>query len=94
MKLEQHFPKSHSHSHHALMVGCLFICCAILEPPICAAAIYTETDNRREQWVWGGWNVGPYDVPRPPELSPLDSAQARRASKQSTPACGAQPKLS
>jgi len=56
--------------------------------------IYTETDNRREQWVWGGWNVGPYNVPRPPELSPLDSAQARRASQQSTPAGGAQPKLS
>jgi hypothetical protein len=66
---------------------------AILEPPICPAVIYNETDNRREQWVWGGWNVGPYDVPRPPELSPLDSAQARRAVKQSTPASGAQSKL-
>jgi hypothetical protein len=62
-------------------------------PPICAAVIYTETDNRREQWVWGGWNVAPDDVLRPPELSPLDSAQARRAVKQSTPADRAEVKL-
>jgi hypothetical protein len=65
----------------------------IMRPAICPAVIYNETDNRREQWVWGGWNVGPYDVPRPPELSPLDSAQSRRAVKQSTPAGGPQPKL-
>ena len=62
-------------------------------PAICAAVIYTETDNRREQWVWGGWNVAPDDVARPPELSPLDSAQARRAVKHLAPAGGAQPKL-
>ena len=70
-------------------------CCSwvIMGPPICTAVIYTETDNRRESWTAGGWNLSDDDVPRPPELSPLDSAQARRASKQSTPACGAQPEL-
>jgi len=56
--------------------------------------IYNETDNRREAWTAGGWNLADDDVPRPPELSPLDSAQARRASKHLSPAGGAQPKLS
>jgi len=44
--------------------------------------IYTKTDNRREQWVWGSWIVGPDNVPRPPELSPLElcaSAAIRQA---------------
>jgi len=40
--------------------------------------VFTETDNRREQWVWGGWYVGPDDVARPREPDPLSSAQARR----------------
>jgi hypothetical protein len=48
---------------------------------------WNEKDRGREQWVWGGWNVGPDDdTPRPPELSPLDSAQARRAVKHLAPA--------
>jgi len=54
---------------------------------------WNEKDRGREQWATGGWNLSDDDVHRPPELSPLDSAQARRAVKQSTPAGTAQPKL-
>jgi hypothetical protein len=78
---------------HLLPRGLELLACAILEPPMCPAVTYTETDNRRESWTAGGWNLSDDDVPRPPELSPLDSAQARRAVKQSTPAGGPQPKL-
>jgi hypothetical protein len=55
---------------------------------------WSEKVRGREQWVWGGWTIGPDDdVPRPPELSPLDFAQAQRAVKHSAPAGTAQPKL-
>jgi hypothetical protein len=41
--------------------------------------IYTEADNRRESWIAGGWNIrADDDAPRPPEVDPLSSAQARR----------------
>jgi hypothetical protein len=39
-----------------------------------------EQQHRRESWTVNGWNIGQDDdCPRPPELSPLDSAQSRRA---------------
>ena len=41
--------------------------------------IYTEQHNRRETWVWGGWNLTDDDTPHPPEPDPLASAQSRRA---------------
>jgi hypothetical protein len=41
--------------------------------------IYTEADNRRESWIAGGWNIRADDAPRPHEVDPLSSAQARRA---------------
>jgi hypothetical protein len=41
--------------------------------------IYTEADNRRESWIAGGWNIrADDDAPRPHEVDPLSSAQARR----------------
>jgi len=43
----------------------------------------TETDHKREQYINGGWNLAADDdVPRPPELDPMSSAQARRAAAQ------------
>jgi hypothetical protein len=54
---------------------------------------HTEHTNRRECYEWGGWYLADDDVPQRPELSPLNSAQARRAWKQSTPTRSAQPKL-
>ena len=40
--------------------------------------------HRREAWIYGGWNVGvDDDAPRPPEPSPMASAQARRAWRDS-----------
>jgi hypothetical protein len=35
-------------------------------------------DERREQYSWAGWSVDD-DEPKPPELDPMASAQARRA---------------
>ncbi len=53
--------------------------------------IYTEADNRRESWIAGGWNIrADDDAPRPPEVDPLSSAQARRYWRQSSPADTAQ----
>lgn len=52
--------------------------------------IYTEADNRRESWTAGGWNLADDDAPRPPEVDPLSSAQARRYWLQSAPASGDQ----
>jgi hypothetical protein len=46
---------------------------------------WTESDHRREQWVYGGWNVGDDDAPKPPEPDPLSSAQSRRFWLQSAP---------
>jgi len=45
-----------------------------------------EAINRREAYTWGGWNLADDDTPKPPELSPLTSAQARRAWRSSAPA--------
>lgn len=43
----------------------------------------TEQHNRRETWVWGGWNLADDDdTPAPPEPDSLASAQSRRAWKQ------------
>ena len=47
--------------------------------------IYTQADNRREQWVYGGWNVGDDDAPRRPEPDALSSAQSRRYWKACEP---------
>jgi hypothetical protein len=32
----------------------------------------------RESYIHGGWNLADDDAPRPPEVDPLSSAQARR----------------
>ncbi len=45
-----------------------------------------DTINRREAYTWGGWNLADDDTPKPPELSPLTSAQARRAWRTSASA--------
>ena len=42
----------------------------------------TELDSRREQWVYGGWNIG--------EPDPMASAQSKRFWAQLTPADGPQ----
>ncbi|MEN9767011.1 MAG: hypothetical protein RLZZ32_971 [Cyanobacteriota bacterium] len=36
---------------------------------------------RRESWIRGGWNLTDDDVPNVPELTPIDSPQARRAQR-------------
>jgi hypothetical protein len=41
------------------------------------ALSYSEI-QRRETYSMGGWNLADDDTPRPPEMSPLDSAQCRR----------------
>lgn len=49
---------------------------------------WTEDDYRRECWTAGGWNLADPvddDAPRPPELSPLASAQSRRAWREDEP---------
>ena len=52
-------------------------------PPIYSAMVFTETDNRRRETC----NLAADDdTPKPPELSPLSSAQARRAWRESAPA--------
>jgi hypothetical protein len=39
-----------------------------------------QDQHRRERFTVNGWNLGQDDdSPRPPEVSPLDSGQARRA---------------
>ena len=43
---------------------------------------FTELDRRREQWVYGGWNIG--------EPDPMASAQSKRFWAQLTPADGPQ----
>lgn len=40
---------------------------------------WTTEQHRRESWIRGNWNLTDDDVPRPPEPSPLSSAQSRRA---------------
>jgi len=40
---------------------------------------WTAEQQRRECWIRGNWNLADDDEPRPPELSPLASGQARRA---------------
>ena len=40
---------------------------------------WSEQEHRRESFIHGGWNLADDDTPRPPELSPLASAQSRRA---------------
>lgn len=42
--------------------------------------------DRREQWTWAGWHLMDDDTPKPPELSPLASAQSRRAWRLREPA--------
>ena len=61
--------------------------------PIYSVMVFTETDNRRETWTAGGWNLADDDVTRRPEPDPLASAQSRRAWRESAPAGTAQPKL-
>jgi hypothetical protein len=43
--------------------------------------ISTAEIHRRECYSLGGWNLTDDDSPRPPEVSPLDSAQCRRWAK-------------
>ena len=45
---------------------------------------WSEQEHRRECFVNGGWNLVDDDTPRPPELSPLASAQSRRAWREET----------
>jgi hypothetical protein len=40
---------------------------------------WTAEQQRRESWIYGNWNPTDDDTPRPPEPSPLSSAQSRRA---------------
>jgi hypothetical protein len=40
---------------------------------------WTAEQQRRECWIRGNWNLTDDDEPRPPELSPLASGQAKRA---------------
>jgi hypothetical protein len=45
----------------------------------------------REKYTTGGWNISPEiddDTPKPPEPSPLDSAQSRRAAALLSPLAG------
>lgn len=50
---------------------------------------FSDHDHQRECWVAGGWDLCDDDCPRPPELSPLDSAQRKRWVKsQSMPPAG------
>ena len=65
----------------------LFVGSVIMREAICNAVIYTEAHDCREQWTWGGWNLATDDdAPRPPEPSPMASAQSRRAWRQLAPA--------
>jgi hypothetical protein len=43
---------------------------------------FSQADHQRERYIYGGWNFADDDTPKPPELSPLDSAQSRRAARQ------------
>jgi hypothetical protein len=55
-------------------------------------AALTDSDRRNAERIASGWWPDD-DVPRPPELSPLCSAQARRAWKQLTPGSSSQAQL-
>jgi hypothetical protein len=55
-------------------------------------AALTDSDRRNAERIASGWWPDD-DVPRPPELSPLSSAQARRAWKQSAPGSSSQAQL-
>jgi len=46
---------------------------------------FSHADHQRERYIYGGWNIADDDTPKPPEVSPLDSAQSRRAARQNTP---------
>jgi len=39
----------------------------------------TQDQLRRESWIFSGWGGADDDVPTVPDLSPMSSAQARRA---------------
>jgi hypothetical protein len=52
--------------------------------------VFTDSDTRRESYIHGGWNLADDDAPRPPDVDPLASAQARRYWLQSSPAAGHQ----
>jgi len=43
---------------------------------------FSQADHQRERYIYGGWNIADDDTPKPPELSPLDSAQSRRAARK------------
>ena len=42
---------------------------------------FDVTDQRRETWICGGWNLRDDDTPAPPEPDALTSPQARRAAR-------------
>ena len=44
--------------------------------------ISTAEIQRRECYSYSGWNLTDDDSPRPPEPSPLDSAQCRRWARE------------
>jgi len=46
---------------------------------------HNEEQHRRDCWILSGWNLTDDDEPRPPELSPLTSAQSRRAWREGEP---------
>ena len=56
-------------------------------------AALTDSDRRNAERIASGWWPVDDDIPRLPELSPLCSAQARRAWKQSTPGSSSQAQL-
>jgi len=43
---------------------------------------FADNDTRRECWTAGGWCLRDDDIPAPPELDPMSSAQSRRAAAQ------------
>ncbi len=42
---------------------------------------FSHADHQRERYIFGGWNIADDDTSKPPEVSPLDSAQSRRAAR-------------
>jgi len=54
---------------------------------------FTATENRRECFTAGGWNILDNDTPGTPEPDPISSAQSRRAWRDSAPTTGTQAQL-
>jgi hypothetical protein len=51
---------------------------------------FTATENRRETYIHGGWNILDDEAPLPPEVDSMASAQSRRFWAQLTKADGPQ----